>query len=200
LLNEQRSVGCVAATNPQSNQKGNTMLYPSAVPLSADAVDAARDYLRLEGDDPNGDRAVIASLVASAIAQCERFIGAVLIERDMVETINGATDWTALAAWPVVAVTGVASAGGVPLAVGTYETDIGSDGRGRVRVTAALPQRLRVTYRAGLATSWTAIAEPVRHGIVRLVAHHYESRDRTDEGGAPEVVLALWRGARRMRL
>ena len=177
------------------------MFYPSAVPLSAHVVDAVRDYLRLDGDDDaNGDRAVIASLVVSAVAQCERFIGAVLIERDMVETLEGTTDWTALTAWPVVAVTGVATAGGVPLAVGSYETDIGCGGKGRVRVTVAPPQRLRVTYRAGLAATWPAIAEPVRHGIVRLVAHHYESRDRPDQGAAPEVVLALWRGARRMHL
>lgn len=177
------------------------MLYVSAVPLSADAVDAVRDYLRLEGDDDaNGDRAVVASLVVSALAQCERFIGAVLIEREVVETLDGATDWAGLTAWPVVAVTGVASGGGVPLAVGSYETDIGCDGKGRVRLTAALPQRLRVTYRAGLAVGWTTIAEPMRHGIVRLVAHHYEARGRADEGGAPDVVLALWRGTRRMRL
>jgi uncharacterized phiE125 gp8 family phage protein len=173
------------------------MLYPSTVPLPADAVAAVRDYLRLDGD---GDSAVIGSLVLSAIAQCERFIGAVLIEREMVETLEETTDWSALSAWPVTAVTGVATAGGVPLTIGTYETDIGSTGRGRLRVTAALSQRLRVAYRAGLATAWTGLAEPVRHGIVRLVAHHYEARDRIDESGAPDVVLALWRGARRMHL
>jgi len=177
------------------------MLYPKAVPLSADAVDAARDYLRLDADDDaTGDRAVIASLVASAIAQCERFIGAFLIERETDETLEVAADWVPLSAWPVTAIVNVASASGVPLAVGSFATDIGTDGRGRVRITTGLPQQLRVTYRAGLATNWAAIAEPVRHGIVRLVAHNYAARDRIDEGGAPEVVLALWRGARRMRL
>lgn len=177
------------------------MLYPSAVPLSAEAVDAVRDYLRLDGDDDaNGDRAVIASLIVSAIAQCERFIGAVLTERSFVETLDAATEWVALSAWPVVSVTEIASAGGVPLSVGSFATDINAGGKGQVRVTTALPQRLRVTYRAGLAAGWAAIAEPVRHGIVRLVAHHYEARDRTDALPVPEVVLALWRGARRMRL
>ncbi len=177
------------------------MLYQGAMPLAAEAVDAVRDYLRLDGDDDaNGDRAVIASLVVSAIAQCERFIGSVLIERGLVETIEATGDWAALTAWPVVAVTEVASAGGVALPIGTFATDVDVAGRGQVRVTAAPPQRLRVAYRAGLVANWTSIAEPVRHGIVRLVAHHYEARDRGDAIAVPETVLALWRGARRMRL
>ena len=62
------------------------MLYPGTVPLSAHAVDAARDDLRLDGDEA-GDRSVIASLLVSATGQCERFTGAILIQRDIVETV-----------------------------------------------------------------------------------------------------------------
>ena len=69
-----------------------------------------------------------------------------------------------------------------------------------MRLLTVPPQRLRITYRAGLAASWGLIAEPLRHGIVRLVAHHHALRDRVDEGGPPPVVTALWRGERRMRI
>lgn len=173
------------------------MLEHSAVPLSADAVDAAKDYLRLDGGADDG---VIASLIVSAMAQAEAFARSVLIERDFAETLAGSGAWSSLAAWPVVSVTGVSGTGGVPLAVGSYEADIGVDGTGRVRLTGTPPQRVRVTYRAGRVTGWTAIAEPVRQGIVRLVAHHFEARDRGDDGGLPDAVAALWRGARRLVL
>ncbi len=56
----------------------------------------------------------------------------------MVETLDGGRDWTMLAAAPVVAVTGVATAAEVPLAVGAFEPEIGGDGRGRVVLTINL--------------------------------------------------------------
>lgn len=173
------------------------MLTSDPIAASAESVDAAKTYLRLDGD---ADDAVIASLVVSATAQAESYTATILVERAFVETLPGGAQWTGLSAWPVVAVTGVATRDAVPLAVGSYEVDIGTDGGGQVRLTNAAPQPLRVTYRAGLAASWTAIAEPVRHGIIRLVAHHYDARDRADAGGLPAAVTALWRGARRMLL
>ena len=181
------------------------MLTSDPLVASAESVDAAKTYLRLDGDE---DDAVIASLVVSATAQAESFTNSVQVARIFAETVEGGGTWTNLSAWPVVAVTSVATLDGVPLVIGSYETDIRTDGVGRVRLTGLVTgagagvgaQRVRVSYQAGRAASWTAIAEPVRHGIVRLVAHHYETRDRSDGGGLPAAVAVLWRGARRMVL
>ena len=60
--------------------------------------------------------------------------------------------------------------------------------------------RLRVGYHAGLAPDWPSLPEPLRQGIVRLVAHMFAHRDAPDDAGPPAVVAALWRPWRRMRL
>ncbi len=64
----------------------------------------------------------------------------------------------------------------------------------------ATAQRLRVTYAAGQATDWNGVAEPLRHGIVRLAAHLFANRDTPEERGPPAVVAALWRPYRQLRL
>ena len=61
-------------------------------------------------------------------------------------------------------------------------------------------KRVVVSLEAGLAATWAGLPDSLRHGVVRLVAHHHAFRDRADELGPPAAVVALWRGARRMRL
>ncbi len=173
------------------------MLTSDPIVASAESVDAAKSYLRLDGDE---DDIAIASFVVAASAQCEAFIGDVLAERGFVERTAASNCWPVLTARPVTAITTVADDNGVPLASGSFEVDIDSDGIGRVRLTAVPSQRLRITYRAGKAGSWGGIAEAVRLGIVRQVAHYYAGRDGNGGDGPPAAVAALWRGARRMRL
>jgi hypothetical protein len=55
-----------------------------------------------------------------------------------------------------------------------------------------------VTGTAGLAVSANEVPEPIRQGILRLVAHLFTARDGT--GDPPAAVTALWRPYRRMRL
>ena len=51
----------------------------------------------------------------------------------------------------------------------------------------------------GMALSQNGIPEPIRQGVLRLVAHLFAARD--DGGGEmPAAVTALWRPYRRMRL
>lgn len=52
----------------------------------------------------------------------------------------------------------------------------------------------------GLAEDWNGIPEPLRQGIIRLVAHLYTHRDDADAGPPPTAVAALWRPWRRLRL
>ena len=86
------------------------------------------------------------------------------------------------------------------LNVSAYEIDIDADGRGRMRFLAPVAEkRVVVSLQAGLAVTWAALPENLRHGIIRLVAHYHVYRDRADEPGPPAAVAALWRASRRVR-
>lgn len=172
------------------------MLTGDPIVASAQGVDAAKTFLRLDGDD---DDAVIAALVVAAIVQCECFLGATLMRRDFAETATIGRAWYVLSAPDVVAITDVTAPDGTALPAGSHETDIGDDGLGRVRVTGA-DLRVRVVYTAGVADGWDDVPEPVRMGLVRLVALHHVQRDRIDDPGPPRSVAALWQPSRRMRL
>lgn len=52
----------------------------------------------------------------------------------------------------------------------------------------------------GFADDWNGIPEPLRQGIIRLVAHLYTHRDAADAGPPPTAVAALWRPWRRLRM
>jgi uncharacterized phiE125 gp8 family phage protein len=57
-----------------------------------------------------------------------------------------------------------------------------------------------VRFRAGLGADWNDVPEPLRQGLIRLVAHFYTHRDAADAGAPPAAVAALWRPWRRLRL
>ena len=87
------------------------------------------------------------------------------------------------------------------LPVAAYAIDIDASGDGWVRLTAPVATaRLLVGYHAGLAADWPSLPEPLRQGIVRLVAHLFAHRDAPDDAGPPAAVAELWRPWRRMRL
>lgn len=172
------------------------MITGDPIVASAQSVDAVKTFLRLDDD---ADDAMMAALVVAAIAQCETFLGEILLRRDFAETLWIGSRWTVLAAPSVVAITIVTAPDGTALPVGAYETEI-VDGYGVIRATGGARLRVRVAYEAGLADDWDGIAEPLRMGIVRLVAFHHAQRDRIDDPGPPAGVTALWQPARRMRL
>lgn len=158
--------------------------------------DEAKAYLRLETaqDDP-----LVDTLVASARALCEAFLGQQLIRRTVTETLAAGTAWQRLGAGPVAAIVaveriddGVATA----LPVEAYAIDIDPAGDGWVRAGGA--GQIRVTYRAGLAESEAGVPAAIAQGVVRLAAHLYVHRD--DSPAPPPMVAALWRPFRRLRL
>lgn len=159
----------------------------------------AKAFLRIE---TAADDALVAGLIRTATALCEAFTGQALLDRETSETVGDASGWRRLGLSPVRAITGVARIGtdGVagPIAPGDTETDIDARGDGWVRARDG--GRLRVTYRAGIATDWNGVPEPLRQGLLRLVAHLYAHRDAPDDAGPPAAVAALWRPWRRMRL
>ena len=170
--------------------------------IGADGVDEAKTYLRIENDEEDG---TIAALLAAAVRHCEGFTGQIQIVRGVVERFPSSPAWQRLSASPVGSITGVT---GIPaegasfvLPVGAYALDIDSGGDGWVRISqAGAAGRVDVAYTAGAASSWGAIADPLRHGILRLTAHLFNNRDSADDAGPPAAVAALWRPWRRMRL
>ena len=172
--------------------------------LTADsfALDAAKTYLRIDGEDEDS---AIAALLSTAMEQCETFTGVALVRRAMTETLVPGGAWQLLTPEPVRAVTsvqGLALDGSTTaLIASAYEIDIDAEGRGRVRFLQPVAQsRVIVTVEAGLATNWAGLPESLRQGIVRLVSHYHTHRERADELGPPTAVAALWRGFRRVRL
>lgn len=152
-------------------------------------------YLRLEHGEDDG---MLAGFVRTAMALCEAFTGQWLIVRVGVQRLDADTGWQRLGIAPVVEITGVDRADG-SLPAADYETDIDAAGTGWVRLKAPIIGA-RATARAGLGDDWNDLPEPLRQGIIRLVAHLHAHRDAADAGPPPTAVAALWRPWRRLRL
>lgn len=165
-------------------------------PQAAVGVGEVKAYLRLDGD---GEDAVIAGLIRTAMALCEAFTGQWLIARDGSERLAATGDWQRLAATPVAAITGVEAAE-APLAAADWQSEIDAAGDGWVRLLAVPPGPVTVRFRAGLGSDWNHVPEPLRQGIVRLATHFFTHRDAADAGPPPAAVAALWRPWRRLRL
>ncbi len=153
--------------------------FPGAVLDAARA--AARAHLRMADD---GEDALLEGLAGTALALAERFTGTALIARDFSETVESRGRWTALAAAPVTAIDA-----GIDVAI-----DIDTRGVGWVRATT----RVRVDYRAGVAAGWGDLPPPIATGVVLLIAHLFDHREK--DLAPPAAVSALWRPYRRMRL
>jgi uncharacterized phiE125 gp8 family phage protein len=178
------------------------MVTRAAVAVDAFALDEVKTYLRIDGESEDS---ALAALIATAVEQCEAFIGFSVLQRAMTEVLVPCAAWQMLLPAPVRVISGVAALaiGGatVPLDPAAYEIDIDTEGRGRVRfLVPVMEKRVLVSFEAGLAATWAGLSESLRHGIVRLVSHYHVYRDRADELGPPAAVAALWRASRKVRL
>ena len=157
----------------------------------------AQAFVRVETGE---EEAILAGLIRSASALCEAFIGQVVMARSFTEELPASDSWTRLRLSPVREISGVAASDGVPLPVATYATDIDTSGDGWVRVgDPGAVGRVRVSGTAGMAVQEHDVPEPIRHGVLRLVAHLYATRDGV-AGEPPAAVTALWRPYRQVRL
>lgn len=178
------------------------MIAAGASALTAVSVEEARAWLRIDGE---AEDATIAGLIRVASGLCEQFIGQVLMTRVVSETLPATGGWQRLGQGPVRNIGGVdglpAEGAAFALPVDGYAIDIDAGGDGWVRIDrAGIAGRVIVTYEAGLAADANAVPEPLRQGILRLVAHCHAHRDAPDDAGPPAAVAALWRPFRRMRL
>ena len=165
------------------------------------SLSEAQAFVRVETGE---EEAILAGLVRTASALCEAFLHQVVIARGFTELLRLSADWQRLQAAPVRSIDQVeliaddGTATLLPLAA--YAMDIDSAGDGWVRVmTASVGRRVRVTGVAGMAVDPNSVPEPIRQGILRLVAFLFASRDGSG-GEPPAAVTALWRPYRRMRL
>lgn len=173
-------------------------LFPGEAPVS---LEEARSWLRLGA---GVDDAVIERLVDTATNICEAFIGGRLIVRAAEETWPIGNGPVRLRARPVVAVDAVTllADGGAEtmLEAGDYRVTIAADGR--ARLTIVVPgeaQRVRVAYRAGMASEAAGVPEAIRQGIVRMTQHLHAARDGAGTA-PPAAIAALWQPWRRLTL
>lgn len=170
-------------------------IAPSAVSLAE-----AQAFARVETGE---EEALLAGLVRTASGLCESFTGQLLISREFGVVLPAIAGWQKVGPAPVrsiaqvetVAIDGSAAA----LPAADFAVDIDSRGDGWVKLLKPVEGRIRVSGTAGLADDPNGVPEPLRQGILRLVAHLFASRDG-DGGEPPAAVTALWRPYRRMRL
>ncbi|WP_428628695.1 head-tail connector protein [Sphingopyxis sp.] len=173
-------------------------LVPGESPVS---LTEARGWLRM---GTAVDDAVVAQLLRAATSICEAFVGQWLVRRSGSETLPLDGGTVRLTVRPVVAVADVtllAVDGGATVADSNgYRVAIASDGIGRLTINApGDADRVRVTYRAGLAEDGAGVPEAIRQGIVRMTQHLYDARDGAD-AAPPAVIAALWQPWRTLSL
>ena len=158
-------------------------------------------FLRIDTGEEEG---LLAGLIRSASGLCEAFVNQVVIARDFEVDVPVSGCWERLPVTPVRSISEVdgIDANGVatPMPASAYSVDIDSFGDGWVRVIQAdSATRIRVSGTAGMADGGNGVPEPIRQGVLRLVAHLFTVRDG-DGGEPPAAVTALWRPYRRIRL
>lgn len=161
----------------------------------------AQAFLRI---DTGEEEALLAGLIRTASGLCEAFVNQVVIARDFEVDVPASGCWERLPVTPVRSITEVAAIDGSGVATSmppsAYSVDIDSSSDGWVRLLQANgATRVLVSGTAGIAAGENGVPEPIRQGVLRLVAHLFTMRD--GEGGEPPAaVTALWRPFRRLRL
>jgi uncharacterized phiE125 gp8 family phage protein len=167
-----------------------TSLLPGEAPVS---LNEARGWLRLGSSI---DDAVVAQLLRAATSICEAYIGQWLVARTVEEELMLRGGAVRLTARPVVEIETAAllSASGDETALDADDYRLTRERSGTVRLTVARPEdgeRVRVSYRAGMAEGANGVPEAIRQGIVRMTQHLHDARDGAGET-PPAVIAALW--------
>lgn len=178
-----------------------TIITPAVVP--GVALDELKGWLAITTTQ---DDAPLAALLRAGLEMCEAFTGRMPLEATCEEVLVGSGDWQTLSTMPVQAITGVETVAPdgsrLALPASDYAIDLDSDGGARVRLPGSSSAgRIAVRFVAGLAPDWSALPDGIRHGAIRLAAHHYRQRDLDAmQAVPPAAVVALWRPWRRILL
>ncbi|MBL0925732.1 MAG: hypothetical protein IBJ12_14865 [Sphingomonadaceae bacterium] len=178
------------------------MLSLDPLGLDSDMLDEARAYLHVGETDEDPS---LASCLLAAVSHAEQFTRQVIFRRSTREILTAASGWQALEAVPVqtvTAVTGIPAEGPTfALASDRWEAKVGSRGEAYVRILQpGSAGRVEIGAIAGLATTWAALPESLRLGLLRLTAHFHAHRDDAGDAVPPAAALALLLPWRRMRL
>lgn len=171
--------------------------------LVSDALAELKDWLAITTDQ---DDAPLTGLIQAGLEMCEGFIRQMPLECTCEEVLKAQAGWQRLSTVPVLSIEAVEiiafDGSRVPLPVSAYAVTLDPDGSGRIRITEPLSEsRIAVRFTAGMAAGWAALPIGIRHGIIRLAAHHYRQRDLDAMSASPPaVVAALWHPWRRMRI
>jgi uncharacterized phiE125 gp8 family phage protein len=172
--------------------------------LAPAALSELKDWL---GISTAQDDAQLTALLRASLDLCEQFTGLMPLQQVCEEVLPAACDWQGLAVRPVQSITlveGVPAEGArFALPVANYAIELDADGGGRVRISnPGSAGRIAVRFTAGISADWASLPDALRHGVLRMAAHHYRQREDAGEGGItpPAAVAALWRPWRRMRL
>jgi uncharacterized phiE125 gp8 family phage protein len=171
--------------------------------LAGAALAELKDWLAIT---TSGDDAALTALLRTTLETCEAFTGTMPLAQLCEEIVPASARWQALATRPVQAVTwveGIAANGArFAIPVADYAVDLAADGGAAFRlVRIGEAARVAVRFTAGLAPGWAELPESLRHGVLRLAAHHFRQRDGdAPQAMPPAAVAALWRPWRRMRV
>lgn len=176
------------------------IVQPAA--LSGAALNELKQWL---GIASSAEDDALVSLLHVGLGTCEAFIGQMPIETECREIFRPDTGWQNISSRPIKAITNVEQVMDdgtfAPLDAGQYEVEIDHHGIGKFRCISSRQERaVAVRYIVGLAESWATLPDGLRHGIVRIAAHHYRDRDAEKPLQPPASVAALWKPWRQVRL
>lgn len=156
---------------------------------------------------PNDDEA-LEQLLHASLTICEAFTGKTPLRQTVEEIIPLAGGWQELVSRPVRAVTGAeliqADGNREVIAALTDTLEWRIAGSACIQLQRPLEgQGLALQLVVGIAEDWSGLPAPLRHGIIRLAAHHFRHREGHGETSAsavpPASVTALWRPWREVR-
>ena len=142
-----------------------------------------------------GEDAVLTALLVTAAALCERFTGLVPLPALYEERLAPVRVRASLVTRPVrriVAIEQVAPDGTRSDASAAAEVRLRVDGRADIEMRRPVQGYLAIRFEAGAADGWTTLDASLAHGIVRLAAHNYRTRDRDGGEAVPAAIAALW--------
>jgi len=153
---------------------------------------------------PNEDE-TLSGLLQTSLTICEAFTGKAPLRQTVEETVPLVAGWQELVSRPVSELTSAAliAANGSRQTIATL-TDVIEwriAGSACVQLVRPLEGRgLALQLVVGIANDWASLPPPLRHGVIRLAAHHFRSRDDKAAAIPPATVTALWRPWREVRL
>lgn len=153
---------------------------------------------------PNDDE-LLAGLIQTSLTICEAFTGKAPLRQTVEEIVPLTAGWQELVSRPVNELTGAAliAADGSRQAIDPLPEAV------EWRISSSACVRLLRSYEGrglalrltvGIASDWTGLPAPLRHGVIRLAAHHFRDREGKASAVPPASVTALWRPWREVGL